>query len=43
MDPLTYPDQTHDDNLPQFFLKLFGAFLKKILIASAVLVFDVLP
>jgi hypothetical protein len=29
--PLTYPDQLRDDNLAEFFLKLIGAFLKKVL------------
>jgi hypothetical protein len=31
--PLTYPDQPHDDNLLELFLKLIGAFFKKILLA----------
>jgi len=41
--PLTYPDQPRDDNLVEFFLKLGGAFLKKILLALLVWLFDVLP
>ena len=41
--PLTYPDQRHDDNLVEFFLKLIGACLKKVLPALLVWLFDVLP
>jgi len=41
--PLTYPDQRRDDNLMEFFLKLIGAILKKVLRALLVWLFDVLP
>ena len=41
--PLTYPDQRRDDNLVEFFLSLTGAFLKKVLLAPLVWLFDVLP
>jgi len=41
--PLTYPDQRRDDNLVEFFLKLIGAILKKVLRALLVWLFDVLP
>jgi hypothetical protein len=41
--PLTYADQRRDDNLAEFFLHLIGAFLKKVLLALLVWLFDVLP
>jgi hypothetical protein len=41
--PLTYPDQRRDDNLVEFFLKLIGAILKKVLLAPMVWLFDALP
>ena len=41
--PLTYPDQRHDDNLVEFFLKLIGATLKKVLFVLLVWLFDALP
>jgi len=41
--PLTYPDQRHDDNLLEFFLRLIGACLKKVLLTLLVWLFDVLP
>lgn len=41
--PLTYPDQPRDDNLVEFFLKLIGAFLKRVLFALLAWLFDVLP
>ncbi len=41
--PLTYPDQPRDDNLVEFFLKLIGAFLKKVLLALLAWLFDALP
>jgi hypothetical protein len=41
--PLTYPDQPHDDNLGEFFLKLIAAFLKKILLALLAWLFYALP
>ena len=41
--PLTYPDQLRDDNLVEFFLKLTGAFLKKVLLALLVCLFNALP
>ena len=39
---MTYPDQPHDDNLAEFFLKMIGAFLKKALLASLVWLFEAL-
>jgi hypothetical protein len=41
--PLTYPDQLRDDNLVEFFVKLTGAFLKRVLLALLAWVFDALP
>jgi hypothetical protein len=41
--PLTYLDHRRDDNLVEFFLKLIGATLKKVLLALLVWLFDVLP
>jgi hypothetical protein len=41
--PLTYPDQPHEDNLVEFFLKLIGAFLKKILLALLAWFLHALP
>jgi hypothetical protein len=41
--PLTYPDERRDDNLVEFFLKLVGAILKKVLLAPLVWLFDALP
>jgi hypothetical protein len=41
--PLTYPDQLRDNNLVEFFLKLIGAILKKVLLGLLVWVFDALP
>jgi hypothetical protein len=41
--PLTYPDQLHDDNLVEFFLKLIGASVKKALHVLLVWFFDALP
>jgi hypothetical protein len=41
--PLTYPDQRRDDNLVEFFLKLIGATLKRVLLALLGWLFDVLP
>jgi hypothetical protein len=41
--PLSYPDQIRDDNLLQFFLKLTGAFLKKVLLAPVAWLFNALP
>ncbi|MGB2669629.1 MAG: hypothetical protein WA765_11260 [Candidatus Acidiferrum sp.] len=40
---LTYPGQPRDDNLMEFFLKLTGAFLKKVLLVLLVWLFDILP
>ena len=40
--PLTYPDQ-RDDSLVEFFLKLIGATLKKVVLALLGWLFDVLP
>jgi hypothetical protein len=40
--PLSYPGQIRDDNLLEFFLKLVGAFLKKLLLAPVVWLFDTL-
>jgi hypothetical protein len=40
--PLTYPDQPRDDNLVESFLKLIDAFLKQVLLALVVWLFDVL-
>jgi hypothetical protein len=41
--PLTYPDQPRDDNLVEFFLKLIGAFLKKVLLALLTWLLHALP
>jgi len=41
--PLTYPDQPRDDKLVEFFLKLIGAFLKKVLHGLLAWLFDALP
>jgi hypothetical protein len=41
--PLTYPDQRRDDNPVVFSLTLIGEFLKKVLLALLVWLFDVLP
>jgi hypothetical protein len=42
--PLTYPDQPRDDdNLVEFFLKLIGASLKKVLLALLAWLFNALP
>jgi hypothetical protein len=41
--PLTYPDQQRDDNLVEFFLKLIGAFLKRVLHGLAERLFHCLP
>jgi len=40
---VTYPDQRHDDNLVEFFLKLICATLKKVLLVLLVWLFDALP
>ena len=40
---LTYPDKQRDDNLVEFFLKLIGATLKKVLLVLLVWLFDALP
>jgi len=39
---LTYQDESHDDNLAEFFLKMIGAFLKKGLLASLAWLFEAL-
>ena len=41
--PLTYPDQPRDDNLVEFFLKLIGALLKRVLHGLAEWLFHCLP
>jgi hypothetical protein len=41
--PLSYPDQRQDDNLVEFFLRLIGACLKKVLLVPLVWLFDALP
>jgi hypothetical protein len=41
--PLTYPNQPRGDNLVEFFLKLIGAFLKRVLYGLVEWLFHSLP
>lgn len=41
--PLTHSDQPRDDNLVEFFLRLIGAFLKKLLHGLGEWLFQGLP